>query len=85
MVKSAVGRIQTYRDKNNVNYLYLLRKAQLRNHKIDTDKGFTINALKDEAGKTIIDSYNLTARNKAIAWQAWRALYYKLYRYQRTH
>lgn len=84
MVSGAVKRITTYRNKNNSTYRYLLAKAQLRNHKIDTDKGFTINALKDEAGKTIIDSYNLTARSKAIAWKAWRELYYKMYRYQQV-
>jgi len=54
------------------------------NKRIPTSKVFTIQALKDTFGKTLIDSYSLTARYKAIAWQAWRELYYSLYRYQET-
>lgn len=84
MVKEAVKRSKHYANFLQANVSYLTNKAMLRQSKIDVSKIATISALKDGAGKVIIDSFSLGARKKVLAWQAWRELYFMYYRYQPT-
>ena len=68
--------------------MFLTHKAIVRNpqaqKRIDISKVFTIQAEKDTFAKSLIDPYGLTGRYKALAWVAWRELYYSMYQFQRS-
>ena len=68
--------------------MFLTQKAIVRHReaqkRLPISKVFTIQALKDAFAKTLIDTYDLTARYKSLAWKAWRELYYSMYRFQQT-
>ena len=79
----------TDRAKNYANFLkadvpYLQMKAMMRNKTVDVSKISAIAAIKDAHGKTIIDSFILTGRERVLAWRAWRELYFMYYRYQKA-
>ena len=82
MVKSGTRRAKHYANFVKANVSYLTTKTIMRQSKIDVSKIATISALKDIAGKTMIDVFSLGARKKVLAWQAWRELYFMYYRYQ---
>ena len=82
MVKSGAHRAKHYANFVKADVSYLTTKLKMRSRATDVSQIATISALKDGAGKVIIDSFNLRARKKVLAWQAWRELYFMYYRYQ---
>ena len=84
MVKQASHGIKQYDAKLDPIVLLLQMKARMRNMQAGTNSplkdkvaiGYTINALKDTAVKSIIDAHVHTVRDKVNAWNAFRELYY---------
>lgn len=79
MVKSAEARTATAQAKVQPMVVYLRLKALLRKRVFEINKNVTVNMLKDEAAKALIDAEGLDMRGKLNAWECWRELYYTFY------
>ena len=79
MVKSAEARTATAQAKVQPMVVYLRLKAILRNRVLEINKNMTVNTVKDEAAKALIDAAGLDMRGRLNAWECWRELYYTFY------
>ena len=85
MVRSTEQRTANYIANNDPRVTYLRLKALLRRKALNPAIEETVKALKLAHGKALIDPYNLSARGKQNATQAWQELYYHFYlQYQRV-
>lgn len=82
MVKAATLRTKQYSDKNNETLVYLTIKALKRARFVNINKVIGVQTLKDEAIIPILDSYSLNTRQRRLAIEAWRKLYFKGYNNQ---
>lgn len=79
MVKSAEARTAKGQAKVQPMVVYLRLKAILRNRVLEINKNMTVNTVKDEAAKALIDAAGLDMRGRLNAWECWRELYYTFY------
>lgn len=75
MVRDGTTRAAKFVANNNPMAIYLQTKKQ----KHRSRKALNIQAMKDAAGKAIIDTYGLDIRLRALAFEGWRELYFMGY------